>query len=325
VGTRNAERIHCASVPSGRCCIGPCRHPGISQGDVLAVEFWNDPDVSVHTLPTGVELDERCPGHSVAPFSPTTSSPRGTNEYLDPARYQCRGFSVLLDAIWKGTRIAWCPYCYVDKRRCVDERLDFKAIRESSVPYTRPVRLPLGAWLRHPSLAHDSRFLCLHVRSWSVAGASPCYHYAKRPSALLACSTAGLWEGDIFRGSPSACTTSQLSMSSFDASRTTSRLQTSGSARCELNFPEAYVRRVGNVGAAEGGGADIDFSFSYSVTDIEILADLAALQSRLMPTNALWIAAGINKSNALQSNQLWLVSVAYSVPKVIDASGYWKC
>jgi len=36
------------------------------------------------------------------------------NEYLDPARYQCRGFSVLLDAIWKGTRIAWCPYCYVD-------------------------------------------------------------------------------------------------------------------------------------------------------------------------------------------------------------------
>jgi hypothetical protein len=82
-------------------------------GDVLAVEFWNDPDVSVDTLPTGVELDKRCPGHSVALFSDYQFTAQN-NEYLDPARYQCRGFSVLIDAMWKGSRIAWCPYCYTD-------------------------------------------------------------------------------------------------------------------------------------------------------------------------------------------------------------------
>src|SRR3979490_2731278 len=82
-------------------------------GDVLAVEFWNDPDVSVHTLPTGVELDDKCPGHSVALFTDYQFTAQN-NEYLDPARYQSRGFSVLLDAMWKGSRIAWCPYCYVD-------------------------------------------------------------------------------------------------------------------------------------------------------------------------------------------------------------------
>jgi hypothetical protein len=82
-------------------------------GDVLAVEFWNDPDVSAHILPTGVELDKKCPGHSVALFTDYQFTAEN-DEYLDPARYQCRGFSVLLDAIWKGTRIAWCPYCYVD-------------------------------------------------------------------------------------------------------------------------------------------------------------------------------------------------------------------
>ena len=82
-------------------------------GDVLAVEFWNDPDVSVHILPAGVELDRKCPGHSVALFTDYQFTAQN-DEYLDPARYQCRGFSVLLDAIWKGTRIAWCPYCYVD-------------------------------------------------------------------------------------------------------------------------------------------------------------------------------------------------------------------
>jgi hypothetical protein len=82
-------------------------------GDVLAVEFWNDPDVSLHILPAGVELDKKCPGHSVALFTDYQFTAEN-DEYLDPARYQCRGFSILLDAIWKRTRIAWRPYCYVD-------------------------------------------------------------------------------------------------------------------------------------------------------------------------------------------------------------------
>jgi Acetoacetate decarboxylase (ADC) len=78
-------------------------------GDVLAVEFWNDPDVSVDILPTGVELDKTCPGHSVALFTDYQFTAQN-DEYLDPGRYQCRGFSVLLDAMWE----TWCPYCYVD-------------------------------------------------------------------------------------------------------------------------------------------------------------------------------------------------------------------
>jgi hypothetical protein len=31
--------------------------PWYFAGDVLAIEFWNDPDVSVDTLPTGVEFE----------------------------------------------------------------------------------------------------------------------------------------------------------------------------------------------------------------------------------------------------------------------------
>src|SRR5438477_2991949 len=82
-------------------------------GDVLAVEFWNDPDVSAQILPTGVKIDEKCPGHSVALFTDYQFTAQN-DEYLYPARYQCRGFTVLLDAMWKGSRIAWCPYCYAD-------------------------------------------------------------------------------------------------------------------------------------------------------------------------------------------------------------------
>src|SRR5258705_11617188 len=73
-------------------------------GDVLAVGIWNDPDVSVHTLPTGVELDKKCPGHSVALFTDYQFN-APNNEYLDPARYQCRGVSGLLHAVGKGVRL----------------------------------------------------------------------------------------------------------------------------------------------------------------------------------------------------------------------------
>ena len=98
--------------PQGTAALVPSP-PWHFAGDVLAVEFWNDPDVSVYTLPTGVELDKKCPGHSVALFTDYQFTAQN-NEYLDPARYQSRGFIVLLDAMWKGSRIAWCPYCYAD-------------------------------------------------------------------------------------------------------------------------------------------------------------------------------------------------------------------
>src|SRR5260370_38880384 len=74
-------------------------------GDVLAVEFSNDPDLSVQTLPTGVELDKKSPGHSAALFTDHQFTAQN-NKYLDPARYQCRGVGVLLDAICKGCRSA---------------------------------------------------------------------------------------------------------------------------------------------------------------------------------------------------------------------------
>src|SRR5260370_19075473 len=78
-------------------------------GDVLAVEFWNDPDASVHILPAGVELDTKSPGHSVALFTVYQFTSHN-DEDLYPARYHCPGFIVLLDAIWKGTQFACSPY-----------------------------------------------------------------------------------------------------------------------------------------------------------------------------------------------------------------------
>jgi hypothetical protein len=64
-------------------------------------------------LPKGVELDARSRGRSLAIFADCQFTANG-EEYHDPARYQSREFIVLLDAIWRGSRIAWCPYAYAD-------------------------------------------------------------------------------------------------------------------------------------------------------------------------------------------------------------------
>src|SRR4030088_3147144 len=82
-------------------------------GDVLAVEFWNEPDVSADILPRGIELDARRGGRSIALFADCQFT-ASSDEYLDPARYQCREFIILLDATWQGSQIAWCLYAYAD-------------------------------------------------------------------------------------------------------------------------------------------------------------------------------------------------------------------
>src|SRR4051794_28001004 len=74
--------------PLGTAALTP-EPPWHYAGDVLGVEFWNDPDVSADLFPGGVKLDARCRGRSVALFTDCQFT-ADSNEYLDPARYQCR-------------------------------------------------------------------------------------------------------------------------------------------------------------------------------------------------------------------------------------------
>jgi Acetoacetate decarboxylase (ADC) len=64
-------------------------------------------------FPKGVELDPKRGGRAVALFADCQFT-AANDEYLDPARYQSREFMLLLDAMWQGSRIAWCPYVYAD-------------------------------------------------------------------------------------------------------------------------------------------------------------------------------------------------------------------
>jgi hypothetical protein len=82
-------------------------------GDAVGVEFWTTPAAAEASLPAGLTPDPVNPGHGFAVFIDWQFS--GSNqEYLDPIRSQYSECLILMDARWKDTPVAWCPFIWVD-------------------------------------------------------------------------------------------------------------------------------------------------------------------------------------------------------------------
>jgi Acetoacetate decarboxylase (ADC) len=242
-------------------------------GDVLAVEFWNDPDVSVHVFPAGVELDEKCPGHSVAVFADYQFSAQD-DEHLDPARYQCRQFTVLLDALWRGTRIAWCPYCYTDNDAALMRGWIQGYPRKFGNVYQTRTFSTAGA--ASAPLAQDSRFAaCMSAHGRMLVQARVTLRErAERLVGLLDRRIVGRrYFPQLSAGlhhKPAVdelvrCVPNHLLITNVWV------------GRGELDFPEAYGEELEMLGPLKVGRG-YRFSFSYSVIDLEILADLTTQQ-----------------------------------------------
>jgi hypothetical protein len=73
-------------------------------GDVLAVEFWNDPDLSAQIHPMGVELDKKRPGGTPSHFSQTTNLPRRTMGISTPPDIKVAAFAFFLMRCGRGRK-----------------------------------------------------------------------------------------------------------------------------------------------------------------------------------------------------------------------------
>jgi acetoacetate decarboxylase len=81
--------------------------------DCLVIEYWADPDAVTALLPPGVASDTKSNGRSFVWFLDWQFT--GSNDELtDPARYQYREAFVLVEAIFEGMPINYCPYIFVD-------------------------------------------------------------------------------------------------------------------------------------------------------------------------------------------------------------------
>ncbi|HTF62855.1 MAG TPA: acetoacetate decarboxylase family protein [Edaphobacter sp.] len=99
-------------TPQGKSTVNP-PPPWHYSSDFLNIEFWSDPSAVAAVLPPGLDLDPEAKGRGNAFFYDWQFS--GENEeYLEPARYQYREFFLLVDALYEGKPVAYCPYIFVD-------------------------------------------------------------------------------------------------------------------------------------------------------------------------------------------------------------------
>src|ERR1700754_2338028 len=99
-------------TPKGKSTLNP-PPPWNYSSDFLNIEFWAEPAAFAALLPNGLEPYPAANGHCNALFYDWQFS--GANEeYLDPARYQYREFFILLDALFEGRPVSYCPYIFVD-------------------------------------------------------------------------------------------------------------------------------------------------------------------------------------------------------------------
>ena len=81
--------------------------------DCIAIEYWADPSAVAALLPPGMKPDTKSGGRAFFWFLDWQFT--GSNDELtDPARYQYREAFVLVEAIFDGTPVNYCPYIFVD-------------------------------------------------------------------------------------------------------------------------------------------------------------------------------------------------------------------
>src|ERR1700728_2954986 len=99
-------------TPKGKSTLNPAP-PWYYSSDFLEIEFWSEPSAVAALLPPGLAPDRSANGHANALFYDWQFS-GNDDEYLDPARYQYREFFILVDALYQGKPVAYCPYIFVD-------------------------------------------------------------------------------------------------------------------------------------------------------------------------------------------------------------------
>jgi acetoacetate decarboxylase len=104
--------FHYPLTPKGKSTLNPPT-PWHYSSDFLMIEFWADPSTIAGLLPEGLDAEPAANGHAEAYFYDWQFS-GSHDEYLDPARYQYREFFILVDALFQGKPVSYCPYIFVD-------------------------------------------------------------------------------------------------------------------------------------------------------------------------------------------------------------------
>jgi acetoacetate decarboxylase len=99
-------------TPGGKSALA-ASPPWHYSSDCLVVEYWSDPAALDALLPPDVVLDPKSDGRAFFWFLDWQFT-GSDDEVTDPARYQYREAFVLIEAVFDGKPVNYCPFIFVD-------------------------------------------------------------------------------------------------------------------------------------------------------------------------------------------------------------------
>jgi acetoacetate decarboxylase len=255
--------------PRGLSSIAP-PPPWHYSGDFLLVEFWADPAAAAAVLPKGLSMDPASPGHATALFIDWQFTAQD-DEMLDPARYQYREFFILIDALYDGKPVSYCPYIFVDNDSAMMRGLiqGFPK-RYGQVHQTRsfaalsPAAAPVAAGTRFAATASASgqRLARAEVRLEQAVADVSKLSIAGRPVVNLR------YFPRLAAGEHQTPAVNELVMSIMD----NAQIADVWSGEGKLTFPLAEGEEISDLQPVRVG-AGYRGSMAYSVTDLKTLVD----------------------------------------------------
>jgi hypothetical protein len=99
-------------TPQGKSALATLP-PWHYSSDCIAIEYWTDPAAIAALLPPGLTPDKKSGGRAFFWFLDWQFT--GSNDELtDPARYQYREAFALVEVVFDGMPVNYCPYIFVD-------------------------------------------------------------------------------------------------------------------------------------------------------------------------------------------------------------------
>ncbi|UZK66316.1 acetoacetate decarboxylase family protein [Sphingomonas sp. M1-B02] len=255
---------------TGKSSIDPAP-PWHYSSDCIAIEYWADPEAIAALLPPGMIADPDAGGRCFYWFLDWQFT--GENDELtDPARYQYREAFVLIDAIYEGMRVAYCPYIFVDNDAALARGwIQGFPKRLGSVFQTRTFAAPSAA---AAPLAPGSRFgasLGAHGERLATARIQLEEAVADPTTVFNRPTTIRRYFPQLVAGKQHEPAVDELTLSLTDDPSIVDMW--AGSA--ELVIPEVAGEDMHLI-APIRVGRGYRFSMSYSVTDLRILNDYRA-------------------------------------------------
>ena len=261
-------------TPQGASALTP-PPPWHYSSDCLVVEYWGEPRAMAALLPSGVTLDEHSNGRAFCWFLDWQFT-GSHDELTDPARYQYREAFVLLEATFERTPINYCPFIFVDNDAALARGWaqgypkkigSIFQTRSFAAPSPAAAPLAKGSRFGASMAAHGERLLTARVQlEEPVPNASAVFNRPTVMRRYFPRLVAGLQEQPAV---------DELTLSLTDNLAFADVW--SGSA--ELSMPEVRGEDLHLI-APLRVGRGYRLGMAYSVTDLRVLKDYAAVSAR---------------------------------------------